>query len=90
MLFDLKGFIKKGLLDAVGKLADYQVVLIAAYWFDKHVLSEADMTDIEAAIKHAVIADEYDYQNEMPTGVTYYDYRYFYDSGKTPYDTSLG
>ena len=50
-MFTLKGFIKKGLLDAVGKLADYQVILNAAGWHEKGVLSEEDLADISVAIQ---------------------------------------
>lgn len=70
-MFDLKEFIKKGLMDAVGKLPDYQVVLIAAYWFDKHVLNEADMTDIAATVNAAAIAENSNNQHEIPTDITY-------------------
>ena len=49
-MFSLKEFIKKGLLDAVGKMADYQVILNAAGWFDKGVLDEADLLEIQTAI----------------------------------------
>lgn len=49
-MFTLKSFIKKGLLDAVGKLADYQVILNAAGWMEKGVLSEEDLAEIGAAI----------------------------------------
>ncbi|MBR0443734.1 MAG: hypothetical protein IIX15_05275 [Clostridia bacterium] len=60
MMFNLKDFIKKGLLDAVGKMADYQVILNAAGWHDKGVLSEGDLADIQAAVdaKNATAADE--------------------------------
>lgn len=75
-MFDLKSFIKKGLLDAVGKTADHQIILIAAYWFDKQVLSEADMTDIETAIKPAVVANAFDDEDLLPSDDTcdYYTY----------------
>ena len=49
-MFSLREFIKKGLLDAVGKMADYQVILNAAGWFDKDVLEESDLADIQLAI----------------------------------------
>lgn len=49
-MFSLNGFIKKGLLDAVGKLADYQVILNAVGWHEKGVLSEADLAQINEAI----------------------------------------
>ena len=49
-MFSFNAFIKKGLLDAVGKMADYQVILNAAGWHEKGVLTEADLADIQAAI----------------------------------------
>ena len=49
-MFSLQNFIKGGLLDAVGKMADYQVILNAAGWHEKGVLTEADLADIQAAI----------------------------------------
>lgn len=50
-MFSLKDFIKKGLLDAVGKMADYQVILNAAGWMEKGVLDEADLAEISARIE---------------------------------------
>ena len=49
-MFSLKDFIKKGLLDAVGKMADYQVILNAVGWMEKGVLDEADLMEIDAKI----------------------------------------
>lgn len=49
-MFSLKDFIKKGLLDAVGKMADYQVILNAAGWLEKGVLAESDLAEIQTAI----------------------------------------
>ena len=49
-MFSLSAFIKKGLLDAVGKMADYQVILNAAGWMEKGVLDEADLAEISAKI----------------------------------------
>ena len=60
MSFNLREFIKKGLLDAVGKMADYQVVLNAAGWHEKGVLAEEDLEEINASIearKTAEISD---------------------------------
>lgn len=60
MSFNLREFIKKGLLDAVGKMADYQVVLNAAGWHEKGVLAEEDLEEINASIearKPAEISD---------------------------------
>ena len=50
MSFNLRGFIKNGLLDAVGKMADYQVILNAAGWHEKGVLTEDDLSEIQTAI----------------------------------------
>jgi len=50
MMFSLREFIKKGLTDAVGKMADFQVVLNAAGWHEKGVLLEDDLKEIDEAI----------------------------------------
>lgn len=49
-MFSLKEFIKKGLLDAVGRMADYQVILNAVGWYEKGVLEESDLAEIQAFI----------------------------------------
>ena len=49
-MFSLRNFVKKGLLDAVGKMADYQVILNAAGWLEKGVLDEADLAEISEKI----------------------------------------
>jgi hypothetical protein len=51
MSFNLRNFIKNGLLNAVGKMADYQVVLNAAGWHEKGVLTEEDLAEINNAIE---------------------------------------
>ena len=50
MSFNMRDFIKKGLLDAVGHMADYQVILNAAGWHEKGVLTEEDLAEIQALI----------------------------------------
>ena len=50
-MFSLKNFIKTGLLDAVGKMADYQVIFNAVGWMEKGVLDEADLAEINAKIE---------------------------------------
>jgi len=50
-MFNLKDFIKGGLLKAVGKMADYQIILNAAGWLEKGVLTEEDLAEIETAIE---------------------------------------
>ena len=49
-MFNLANFIKNGFIAAVGKMADYQIILNAAGWYDKGVLSEADLKEIQTAI----------------------------------------
>ena len=50
-MFNLREFIKRGLLDAVGKMADYQVILNATGWYEKNVLLEEDLAEINALIE---------------------------------------
>ena len=59
-MFNLSEFVKKGLLNAVGKMADYQVILNAAGWLEKGVLTEEDLAEIQFAIeaKMGVEVDE--------------------------------
>lgn len=49
-MFSLSAFVKNGLLKAVGYMADYQIILNAAGWLEKGVLTETDLADIQAAI----------------------------------------
>lgn len=49
-MFSLREFIKKGLLDAVGKMSDYQVILNAGGWYEKNVLLEEDLEQINDRI----------------------------------------
>lgn len=49
-MFNLANFIKNGFIAAVGKMADYQIILNAAGWYDKGVLSEVDLKEIQTAI----------------------------------------
>ena len=59
-MFNLGSFIKSGFISAVGRMADYQIILNAAGWFEKGVLSEADLAEIQSAIdeKNARIGAE--------------------------------
>lgn len=50
MMFNLKDFVKSGFLKAVGKMADYQIILNAAGWLEKGVLNEEDLAEIQTAI----------------------------------------
>ena len=54
MAFTLKNYIKQGLIAAVGKMADYQIILNAAGWLEKGVLSEDDLMEIQAAVQQPI------------------------------------
>lgn len=49
-MFSLREFVKSGLLKAVGKMADYQIILNAAGWLEKGVLDERDLAEIQSSI----------------------------------------
>lgn len=50
-MFSMRNFVKDGFLKAVGKMADYQIILNAAAWHEKSVLIEEDLAEIQAAIE---------------------------------------
>ena len=50
MTFSLHDFIRKGLRDAVGHLADFAVILNAVGWLEKGVLTEADLAELQVLI----------------------------------------
>ena len=56
-MFSLREFVKSGLIKAVGKMADYQIILNAAGWLEKGVLTEDDLAEVQIAIdsQYAVI-----------------------------------
>ena len=49
-MFKLNEFILTGLKDAVGKMADYQVILNATGWYQKGVLTEDDLAELQILI----------------------------------------
>ena len=49
-MFELKTFVKNGLIKAVGNMPDYKIILNAAGWLEKGVLIETDLAEIEMAI----------------------------------------
>ena len=67
MMFSLRDFIKGGLLNAVGKMADYQVILNSASWFEKGVLLEEDLAEIQEAIDNQYIEPETPIEDEPET-----------------------
>ncbi len=57
-MFELKSFIKKGLIEAVGSMPDYQIRLNAAGWLEKGVLVENDLAEIEESIESQYSAND--------------------------------
>ena len=57
-MFSFREFLKKGFLDAVGKMADYQICLNACGYYEKNVLTEEDLAEIDAAIQAQYITTE--------------------------------
>lgn len=58
MSFNLREFIKNGLLLAVGNEPDYEVMLSSAGWLEKGVLLETDLAEIQAKIEEQHITEE--------------------------------
>ena len=63
-MFSFREFIKKGFLSAVGKMADYQIILNASGYFEKGVLTEEDLAEINTAIEAQHIVPEEAMENE--------------------------
>ena len=49
-MFNLKEFVKKGLLLAIGNKADYEIILASVSWLEKGVFVESDLAEIQTAI----------------------------------------
>lgn len=62
-MFSLREFVKKGFIGAVGKMADYKIILNAAGWNEKGVLTEEDLAEINEKIE-AQYAEEEDCEEE--------------------------
>lgn len=66
-MFSLKEFIKSGFIKAVGKMADYQIILNAASWHEKGVLTEDDLAEISVAIESQYQNDNVDEPVDVET-----------------------
>lgn len=49
-MFILRDFLMKGFRDAVGKMADYQVIFNANGYYEKGVLTEEDLAELQNMI----------------------------------------
>lgn len=50
MKFKFKTCLKNAFIQAVGYKPDYEIVLAAAQWIEKGILTESDLAEIQAAI----------------------------------------
>lgn len=64
-MFSFREFLKKGFLSAVGKMEDYQIILNASGYFEKGVLNQEDLAEINTKIDAQYIVPE-----ESTEGVT--------------------
>lgn len=62
-MFNLRDYIKQGFLRAVGKMADYQIILNSTGYFEKGVLTEEDLAEIYEAIEAQYAVPEESVEN---------------------------
>lgn len=67
-MFSLREFILKGLKNAVGRMADYQVILNAAGWLEKGVLTEEDLSELGGLIDMQYVQAEAAPEEDLPDG----------------------
>lgn len=60
-MFILRDFLMKGFRDAVGKMADYQIIMNATGYYEKNVLMTEDLAELQSLI---------DEKNTPPVEVT--------------------
>ena len=49
-MFSLREFLMKGFKDAIGSMADYQIILNATGYYEKNVLTEDDLAELQSLI----------------------------------------
>lgn len=49
-MFSLREFLMKGFKDAIGKMADYQIILNATGYYEKNVLTTEDLAELQSLI----------------------------------------
>ncbi len=50
-MFNYRNFLMTGFKDAIGKMADYQIVLNANGYYEKGVLTEEDLAELQTLIE---------------------------------------
>lgn len=51
-MFSFRNFVKNGFLKAIGEMADYQIILNASAYYEKSVLTEEDLAEINTAMEN--------------------------------------
>ena len=67
-MFSLREFLMTGFKDAIGKMADYQIVLNATGYYEKNVLTTDDLAELQQLIDKKNSAAESD--NAAKGGLT--------------------
>lgn len=67
-MFSLREFLMTGFKDAIGKMADYQIVLNATGYYEKNVLTTDDLAELQQLINNKNSAAESD--NAAEGGLT--------------------
>lgn len=49
-MFNYRDFLMQGFKNAIGKMADYQVILNAGGYYEKNVLTEDDLAELQELI----------------------------------------
>ena len=57
-MFNFREYIKKGFLNAVGKMSDYQIILNSAGYLEKGVLTEDDLSEINETIEKQYVTEK--------------------------------
>ena len=66
-MFNFREFLMKGFRNAIGQMADYQIILNASGYFEKGVLIEDDLSELQELIdeKNSRIEEEIEgYQDD--------------------------
>ena len=71
-MIDIRNYIKKGFLQAIGNMPEYKIRLNSAGWYEKGVLFEEDLKEIEKTIEEhdASIAESKEVITKNPKEVT--------------------
>ena len=57
-MFSLREFVRQAMLKAVGKQEDYKIMQNSLGWYEKDVLTQEDLAEIQEAIERSHIIPE--------------------------------